>query len=78
MVKMANSFFVVFLLLTINVDDYFAMGQSTFGDCSNYEQNKCYSEALLALANGIQSEFHNLKRQISRLENPVERQNLPG
>ena len=74
---MAKSFFVVLLLLAMNVGNYFVKGQSTVGDCSNDEQNKCCSDALFSLANIIQSEFQNLKAQISRLEHCVECQKPP-
>lgn len=72
---MAKLSFAVLLLLAINVGDYFAMGQSTTGDFNNAEQNlhKCYSDACFDLVRSIQSEFQNLRAQISRLEDRVER-----
>ena len=77
--RMTKSSFALWLLLAaINACDYFAMGQNTVGDCSKDEQNNDYSDLLFALANSMHSEFQNLKAQISRLENRVERQKLYG
>lgn len=72
---MAKIAYPLLLLLALNVGDYFAMGQSTIGDCSNDEQDfhKYCSDALSAVAKGIQSEFQNLKDQISHLADRVER-----
>lgn len=61
--------FAVLLLLAIRVSDYFGMGQSTIGEWNNDEQNKHNSDTLFA----IRSEIQNLKGQISRMENCVER-----
>lgn len=57
--------FSVLLLFVIIVGDYFILGQSTTGDCSNDEQDQYYNHALF-------------EAQISRLENRVDSQKVSG
>lgn len=84
--RMVKSYCAVLLLLVINFGNIVVMGQSTFGGYNNDEQcivnglswflsdfHKYYSDASVALTRSIQSEFQNLKAQIARLENRMER-----
>ena len=78
---MAKFFCAVLILLIISFGDIFAIEQSTVADSSSDEEdivsglsgfvtdvNVHNSDAWVTLAKSIQSEFQNLKVQISRLE----------
>src|SRR6218665_533545 len=84
--RMAKFYCTVLIFLVINVCDIFVKGQSTTRDCNNDKQdiysglwricrdmniNNC--DALTTLTKSIQSEFQNLKAQISGLEKRDER-----
>jgi len=75
---MAKSSLATLLLLTTTVGDHLTLGQSTTGECSHVEQHKYYSDALFAIVNTVESEFRNLKTQISRMDDRVKRQKLSG
>lgn len=73
----------------INFGNIFVSGQSTNGFCSSDEQDianglsgllndlhKSYSDVSFASTKSIQSEFQNLKAQIARLEDGVERHHI--
>src|SRR6218665_3429688 len=86
---MAKYFCFVLLLLLVHLDNAFVVGQITFGDYNSDEQNIVTglyrfvkeqhilnSDAWITLTKSIQSEFQNLKAQISSLEDRNERHDI--